>query len=352
MSQRNEIIEMLSLEDKSEIESLFNRAYQVKLDNVGNIVYFRGIIEVSNYCNKNCYYCGIRKGNRKVLRYDMDDEEIISAALWAYENNYGSVVLQSGERSDVNFTQRITNLLEIMHKKTNGSLGVTLSLGEQSKETYRNWFLAGAHRYLLRIETSNENLYKKFHPEHHSYQRRLECLMSLKEIGYQVGSGVLIGLPYQTVEDLTDDIIFFKAFDVDMIGMGPFVLHQDTPLADKADYISKEKNLQLALKMIAVTRIMMRDINIASTTALEALDVQGRELGLKAGANIVMPVITDIKYRSYYQLYDGKPSLDENANECRIILENKIKAIGEKIGYSKWGDSPHYIKKKDNYGKH
>lgn len=345
MINKKEIVEMLSVQNESDINELFDQAYQVKLKYVGNKVYFRGIVEISNICTKNCYYCGIRRDNNKVTRYDMTDEEIIEASMWAYHNCYGSVVLQSGELSNDSFTERITSLLRQLKEKSEGKLGVTLSLGEQSEEVYKRWFDTGAHRYLLRIETTNRELYKKYHPENHLFEKRKKCLELLKKIGYQTGTGVLIGLPEQTVEHLADDIIFFKEFDVDMIGMGPFILHKDTPLYETYKNLNTKDNLLLALKMIAVARIVLKDINIASTTALQALDPVGRELGLKAGANIIMPVITDTKYRSHYQLYEGKPCMDENAEQCRGCLSRRIASIGEEIGFNQWGDSPHYIKK-------
>ncbi len=347
MIDKKDLREMLSLEEKPDIENLFEKAYQTKLRYVGNKVYFRGIIEISNICSKNCYYCGIRRDNKNVLRYDMTDNEIFVAALWAYEQHYGSIVLQSGEREDKQFTDRITNLLNTLKKKTDGKLGITLSLGEQNKDTYQKWFEAGAHRYLLRIETSNENLYRRHHPEGHSFRRRLQCLQDLQDVGYQVGTGVIVGLPHQTVDDLTEDILFFKEFDIDMIGMGPFILHKNTPLVSYNGLVKKEDNFLKTLKMIAATRIILRDVNIASTTALQAIDPIGRELGLQVGANIIMPVLTEIKYRTSYQLYEGKPCLDENAAQCRGCLEKRIFSIGEKIGYDQWGDSPHYFKKQE-----
>ncbi len=346
MIERKEIIEMLAIDNDQELEQLFAKAYQVKTENVGNKVFYRGIVEFSNICTKNCLYCGIRKDNKNVDRYEMTDDEIIEAAMWAHDSHYGSVVLQSGERSDAAFVNRINSLLKSIKKRSNGKLGITLSVGEQSKETFERWYEAGAHRYLLRIETSNKELYKKYHPENHSYDTRLQALRNLKKTGWQTGTGVLIGLPGQTVEHLADDILFFKDFDVDMIGMGPYIVHNDTPMKSYSDSVYPENNLNLALKMIAVARIVLEDINIASTTALQAINPTGRELGLRAGANIIMPVITDVKYRSNYLLYEGKPCLDENAVQCRSCLERRIATAGESVGYDQWGDSPHYYRKR------
>jgi biotin synthase len=277
----------------------------------------------------------------------MSTNEIVNSAKWAYDSDYGSIVLQSGERSDKNFVDFVEKLLYKIKEVTNNKLGITISLGEQSKETYKRWFNAGAHRYLLRIETSNKDLYSKLHPKNHNFDKRIHCLKTMKEIGYQVGTGVMSGLPFQTIEDLANDILFFKDFDIDMIGMGPFIPHKNTPFAYLLkDFESRKKqSLELGLKMIAVTRILLKDINIASTTALQALNDIGRELGLMAGANIIMPNITDTKYRGNYQLYENKPCLDENSTMCKDCLGERILKIGEEIGYKEWGDSPHFKKR-------
>jgi len=342
---KQELIKLLSLQDKAEIQALFNRAYEIKVQNVGNTVFFRGIIELSNICTKNCFYCGIRRDNSNVERYLMTKEEVIEAALWSYEQGYGSVVIQSGEREDDLFTSLITETLYEIKEASKGELGITLSLGEQTFDVYKKWYDAGAHRYLLRIETSNPDLYQKLHPKDHNWEHRVQCLKDLKSIGYQAGTGVMIGLPHQSIEDLANDILFFYDMDIDMLGMGPFIPHTDTPFKGFADDFVAETALENALKMIAVCRIALPDINIASTTALQALNPTGREMGLLAGANIIMPNITDTKYRSNYQLYDGKPCLDENATMCRGCLENRIRSIGETIGYNQWGDSAHHRNK-------
>ncbi|PKN72889.1 MAG: [FeFe] hydrogenase H-cluster radical SAM maturase HydE [Candidatus Cloacimonetes bacterium HGW-Cloacimonetes-3] len=341
---RAEVLRLLSVTDKAELTQLFQRAYEVKKQFVGTKVYFRGIVELSNVCKKNCYYCGIRSGNSDVERFTLSKDEAVTSALWAYDQQYGSVVIQSGERDDAQFVDFIEDIVSTIREKSNHELGITLSLGEQSEETYKRWYAAGAHRYLLRIETSNRELYRKLHPADHDWEYRVNCIRTLKRIGYQSGTGVMIGLPYQTLEHLVDDIMFFYDEDIDMIGMGPFIPHEDTPLANALPEYNEAEHLDLALKMIAVCRIVLKDVNIASTTALQALKSDGREMGLLAGANIIMPNITDTKYRGNYQLYRGKPCLDENANLCRGCLEKRISSIGEEIGYAQWGDSPHYHK--------
>jgi biotin synthase len=336
---------LLSLSNKTEMQDLFEKAYQIKSERIGKKVYFRGIIELSNICEKDCYYCGIRKSNLSQSRYLMTEDEILSAADWAFKNNYGSIVLQSGENTSNTFVSFIEKIILEIKKLSDNKLGITLSLGEQLDSVYRKWFDAGAHRYLLRIETSNEELYGKLHPEKHSFKKRLNCLRHIRNAGYQLGTGVMIGLPFQTIDDLANDILFFKAIDADMIGMGPYIVHKDTPLAESLPGFDKikEYQLNLALKMIAVTRIFLKDVNIASTTALQSLNPTGREMGLLAGANIIMPNITETKYRTAYQLYDNKPCLDENSSMCRTCLEKRISSIGETIAYGEWGDSKHFM---------
>ncbi len=341
---KTELIQWLETTDPSRLEELYAEAYRIKCEHVGPIVYFRGIIELSNLCQKDCLYCGIRKGNKRVERYQMTEDEIVQTAYLADQMKYGSIVLQSGERQDDAFTNFIERVIHGIKRVSEGRLGITLSLGEHSPDTLRRWFTAGAHRYLLRIETSNEKLYQKIHPEGHDFAQRLECLKVLRQNGYQVGTGVMIGLPFQTIEDLAEDILFFKNQNMDMIGMGPYIVHEDTPLASEAKNFDGPHNLELGLKMIALTRILLKDVNIASTTALQSLSPEGRELGLKAGANIIMPNMTPTKYRKSYRLYDNKPCLDENAVLCRGCLENRIDSIGERIGYDQWGDSPHFHK--------
>lgn len=340
--QNSDLLYLLNTEDQGEINNLFQAAYDAKLHHTGKKVYYRGIIEFSNICTKDCYYCGIRKSNKNLVRFSMAEDEILQAAEIAWKMNYGSLVLQSGERSDEEFVNLIDQLLKKIKKLSNAELGITLSLGEQTAKTYRRWFSSGAHRYLLRIESSDEVLYKKLHPESQKLDIRLNCLDLLKETGYQVGTGVLIGLPGQTGEMLANDLVFFKERDIDMIGMGPYIPHKDTPMAAISQDWDKKRQLEISLKMIALARLFLKDVNIASTTALQAIHPEGRELGLLAGANIIMPNITHTKYREKYRLYDGKPSLDENAAECRNCLETRIINLNEEIGYNQWGDSLHF----------
>ena len=352
------MLKWLNEKDPSKLEELFREARACAIRYVGPKVYFRGLIEFSNHCVKDCYYCGIRKSNAKVTRFSMNDREILECAMAAHEMDYGSIVLQSGERREAAYVAFIEEILHKIKAATSGKLGITLSLGEQSAETYARWFKAGAHRYLLRIETSNPGLYQRLHPKDHSFEARRQCLRTLRKIGYQVGTGVMIGLPFQTHENLANDIQFFKDENVDMIGMGPYVPHGDTPLGrdlgstGQVDHQpgrlnnGSEENLRLGLVMIALTRLVLQDVNIAAATALQALDPSGREKGVEAGANIIMPNITPTDYRKFYQLYNNKPCLDENARQCRSCLERRILAAGAEVGYGQWGDSPHALKKK------
>jgi biotin synthase len=343
---RDDIIRMLQTEGDERL-ILFQKALEVKLEEVGNKVYFRGLIEFSNVCSKDCYYCGIRYSNKAVKRYSLTDEEILSAARFAFKSNYGSVVLQSGEIESTSNSSRIERLVREIKKLSNNKLGITLSLGEQGEEVYKRWFSAGAHRYLLRIETSDKELYRKLHPSDHLFEKRLECIHSLKKIGYQVGTGVMIGLPFQTIEHLAGDLQFMQAMDVDMVGMGPYIEHSETPLYQfKNELWPIGERFEMSLKMVAILRIMMRNINIAATTALQAIDPLGREKAVKAGANIVMPNITPGKYRNDYALYQNKPCVDEEPDQCAGCLDARLALADSEIGYGEWGDSKHFQNKK------
>ncbi|MDD4816462.1 MAG: [FeFe] hydrogenase H-cluster radical SAM maturase HydE [Victivallaceae bacterium] len=338
----SELAFLLSLDDRAEQQELYAAAYEVKLRHTGNLVSLRGLIEMGNVCAKNCFYCGIRSGNKKVERFQLSLDEIENMALTAYRNNYGSVVLQAGEIESEARTEFVEEALRRIMKLSDGKLGVTLSLGEQTKSVYRRWREAGARRYLLRIESSTEAFYKMLHPSSHSYRRRRRCLELLRELDYQVGSGVMVGLPGQTVGQLVHDIRFFRSADLDMIGMGPYLPHPDTPLGRDIAFTPEYRAKQLAsgLKMIAVTRLYLHDVNIASTTALQALAPGGREAGLLAGANVIMPNITDAGHRKNYNLYVNKPDADND-----LLIEN-ITAAGERINWGESGDSAHYFSRR------
>ncbi|MDD2709124.1 MAG: [FeFe] hydrogenase H-cluster radical SAM maturase HydE [Verrucomicrobiae bacterium] len=325
-------------------------AEEVLLRYCGSKVRFRGLVEFSNVCRCDCFYCGIRAGNREVQRYTLGREEIVEAALWCAEQGYGSVVLQSGERRDEEFIRLTESCVREIKERSRSArlprgVGITLCVGEQTRETYARFFAAGAHRYLLRIETTSPELFAKIHPPRQSLESRIQCLRDLRETGFQVGTGVMIGLPGQTAADLARDILFFREMDMDMIGMGPFIAHRQTPLGKqiKDDPEGKRRILDLSLRMIAVTRLVLRDVNIAATTALQAMHPLGREMGLRHGANVIMPQATPVRVRRNYQPYEGKPCMDESVTQCRGCLVERIKGLGRELSADDWGDSAHAI---------
>ncbi len=348
--EKADLIRLLNCTGVEE-KQLFQHSQAIRNQTVGNGVHMRGLIEISNICIKDCLYCGIRKSNHQAKRYELSDEEIIRSALFAYENHYGSVVLQGGERNDPDFILRIEHLLKEIKHLSHDRLGITLSFGEQSEETYQRWFDAGAHRYLLRIETSNENLYRKIHPNNrlHDFHTRRNCLRLLQKCGYQTGTGVMIGLPFQKTEDLADDLLFLKSMDIDMVGMGPYLEHRDTPLwAFRHLLGSQQDRLRWGLHMVSCLRLLMPDINIAATTALQAIDPEGREKALQIGANVIMPNITPLTNRGNYRLYENKPGMDEGAEDSTRRLIESVRKSGCEIRLDQWGDSLHFQERMKN----
>lgn len=348
---KEDLVFLLGRTDRAECQALYEAAYRVKLEYIGNVDYYRGLLEFSNRCIKNCLYCGIRRDNTEVARFDTPREDILQMARWCFENQYGSLCLQSGERQDEAFIAHVESLIRDIKRIGGGALGLTLCCGEQTEETYRRWYDAGAHRYLLRIETSNPRLYATLHPQdgHHQWQVRKDCLAALARTGWQVGTGVMIGLPGQTLEDLADDILFYQENNIAMVGMGPYVVHHNTPLGNEVTAAGRdtrrdrEERLRLGINMVAATRLYLKDVNIAATTALQALHPLGREMALKAGANILMPLVTVQRYRTQYQLYDNKPCLEDSQDECRHCLAGRVASIGDRVGWGEWGDSPHFF---------
>ncbi len=345
---REELAAMLALHDPAERAALRRRAESVLLKECGARVSFRGLVEFSNICRCNCRYCGIRRGNRAVKRYQLGLGEILECARFCAEAGYGSIVLQSGERNGAEFVRFVEQAVRAIKRETVSAalpsgLGITLSVGEQEPDAYRRFFDAGAHRYLLRIETTSPALFARLHPRAQTLAARLKCLESLKAAGFQTGTGVMIGLPGQTREQLADDLLFFRAFDVDMLGMGPYIAHEQTPMRRHAaaTRARRAEILELSLNMIAAARLLLRDVNIAATTALQAMDPVGRELGLQFGANVIMPQVTPLRVRREYQLYEGKPCMDENPRHCMECLRGRIRAIGREACLNDWGDSPH-----------
>lgn len=339
-----DIVSLLSVSTESDRTLILNRASEIRENTVGNNIYLRGLIELSNICRKNCYYCGIRAGNLNVERFTVNEDDVLDCARHAYEMNYGSVVIQSGERNSKEFTRTISTLVSEIKDLSNNQLGITLSCGEQSKDTYKEWFDNGAHRYLLRFESSDQDLYYRIHPEDslHNFSKRLIALKDLRDVGYQVGSGMMIGLPGQTIRNLADDLMLLKSLDIDMVGMGPYIEHVDTPLyLYKGQLLNKKERLNLSILTIAVLRILMKDINIASGTALDSLDSKGREKAILAGANILMPNLTPANYREKYFLYQNKPYLTE-ADELVQGFDTSQNLNKFKICPNHWGDSIHF----------
>lgn len=341
-----ELTEILEDSSPERTAALFAEAYRVKKETVGECVYLRGLVEISNICRKNCLYCGIRRDNSSTGRYELDSAGVMEAAGFAAAEGYGSLVIQGGERTDRKFIDKITELLVEIKRKW--PLGITLSLGEQPEEVYREWFEAGAHRYLLRIESSTRELYEKIHPVDsvHSFGTRLRALENLRKCGYQVGTGVMIGLPFQNAAHLADDLLFFRSMDIDMCGMGPYLEHSETPLYAYRNLIpSRERRLELSLKMVALLRLLMPDINIAATTAMQVLAPDGRERAIMAGANVLMPNLTLPEVREEYQIYQDKPGVGEDAALSSSSTEERLRKMKIPIGYGRWGDSLHFSKR-------
>lgn len=344
---KDKLIEMLSREG-NDAERLFESARKMKHDKRGKVTYFRGLIEFSNVCGKDCLYCGIRRSNKNAGRYTLTKEEIREAAKYAIDNDFASLALQSGELESPEFTNRVADYLDMLMPMRPEGFGITLSCGEQSEDTYRLWREKGARRYLLRIESSNKDLYYQLHPndEKHNFERRLDALDALRKTGWQVGSGIMIGLPGQTVEDLADDLLFMQEIDIDMCGMGPYIEHTDTPLFERRDELKPlaERSF-MTQKMIACLRLIMEDINIAATTALQTSDPQGRIKALSSGANIIMPNITPGAYRDEYALYQNKPKTSEKFSDYLDALVGEIQAAGDTPGFGEFGDSEHYFRR-------
>lgn len=300
---------------------LFQAADRVRSKYVGNEVHLRGLIEFSNYCKQNCFYCGLRRDNKNVKRYRLTEEQIIEFAKNASELGFKTVVLQSGE--DPYFT--IDKMKYIISEIKKFDVAITLSIGEKTFEEYKAYKESGANRYLIRIETTDKNLYSKLDPNM-DWENRLNCLEELRELDYEVGTGCLVGLPEQTLESLADDILFFKEINADMIGIGPFIPNENTPLKD-----AQGGSFELALKVMAITRLLMPDINIPATTAMETLNPKGRIIALQSGANVVMPNVTQGEYRKFYELYPGKICVNDSPDKCKGCITSKIENIGRKI---------------------
>lgn len=287
----------------------------------GNKIYLRGLIEFTNYCKNDCYYCGIRCSNRKAERYRLSLEEILSCCESGYKLGYRTFVIQGGE--DPYFTdEKMCGIIRTIRSRF-ADCAITLSIGEKSEESYRAYFAAGADRYLLRHETATDEHYAKLHPENLSLENRKNCLKTLKKIGFQVGCGFMVGSPFQTPDDIARDLLFIHELKPQMVGIGPFIPHAQTPFAEK-----NAGTLKDTLFLLSLIRIMEKNVLLPATTALATIDAKGREKGILVGANVVMPNLSPVSVRKKYTLYDGKVCTGDEAAECRMCLERRLKSIG------------------------
>ncbi len=343
---KTEILQWLREENESRLKELWRMADAARREHVGDAVHLRGLIEISNYCCRECGYCGLRAGNRGVERYRMGEDEIVECAHQAKHYGYGTVVMQSGEDYGIECAWMVGVIRRI---KSETGLAVTLSLGERSDEELDTWRAAGANRYLLRFETSDPELFRLIHPSlpHRPASDRIAMLRRLKAFGYEAGSGVMIGIPGQTYDSLANDIQMFQTLDLDMIGVGPYISHPATPLGagdiPRAPEDEQVPNTELmTYKVVALTRLACPEANIPSTTALATLNKEsGRELGLQRGANVVMPNLTPVQYRDKYEIYPAKVCIHETSGQCRSCMQARIVSIGRVVGEGPGGRISH-----------
>lgn len=319
--RKKEIIDLL----KSSDEELFCLSNETRKKYKGDDIHLRALIEFTNICKCNCLYCGLRYENKLVKRYRLDDEKILNSVEKAVNFGIKTIVLQGGE--DDYFSQK--KLCNLIEKIKQYDIALTLSIGERSFEDYKAFKQAGADRYLLRIETTDKNLYKNLHP-HMSYENRVKCLYNLKELGFETGTGCLVGLPNQSIDSLADDILFFKELNADMVGIGPFIPHPNTPLSNE-----NRNNFDLALRVMAITRLILPDINIPATTAMETLKENGRIIALNTGANVVMPNLTNYIEKQNYEIYPNKYGSKEDIETSISNLKKSIFSIGRNISINK-----------------
>lgn len=319
---------LLIAEDKDCLKMLREEAVQTAQKIYGNQVFIRGLIEFTNYCKNDCYYCGIRRSNHCADRYRLTKEEILSCTDTGYELGFRTFVLQGGE--DPYFTDaRICELVSEIRQK-HPDCAITLSIGEKSKESYKRYFDAGADRYLLRHETANGTHYRRLHPDELSLEHRKQCLLDLKEIGYQVGCGFMVGSPGQTTETLYEDLQFIRELMPHMVGIGPFIPQKDTPFAREP-----AGTMEQTLRLLSIIRLIHPHVLLPATTALGTIHPKGRELGIQSGANVVMPNLSPVDVRDKYKLYDNKICTGDEAAECRFCMENRMKSIGYQVVVSR-----------------
>lgn len=319
-----EYAELIDLRTEEGTERLKEEAVRIRQAHYGNTVFLRGIVEFSNHCKNNCIYCGIRAGNTKVERYRLSKEQILACCRQGYASGTRTFVLQSGE--DRYYTDEVMCDLVSDIRKEFPDCAITLSIGERSKESYEALYKAGADRYLLRHETADQAHYEKLHPENMSWANRMNCLQELRDIGYQVGAGMMVESPYQDSMCLAKDLKFIETFKPDMCGIGPFIPHRDTPFGNQ-----KAGTLELTLYLLSLIRIIHPTILLPATTALGTIDPRGREKGILAGANVIMPNLSPTSVRKNYELYDDKICMGDDPDHCRGCLERRVNSIDYKI---------------------
>ena len=321
---REQWIQLLSERSEETDQYARDLGNKVRQQIYGNDIYVRGLVEFTNYCKNDCYYCGIRRSNKNAQRYRLTEEDILLCCQQGYELGFRTFVLQGGE--DGYYTDE--RLLSIIHKikAEYPDCALTLSIGEKSEESYRDYREAGVDRYLLRHETADEEHYGKLHPSSMSCEHRKNCLRTLKKLGFQTGAGFMAGAPYQRVENLADDFLFLKELNPEMVGIGPFIPHQDTPFHGE-----KSGTLEDTLFYLALLRLMLPHVLLPATTALGTIHPKGREMGVLSGANVVMPNLSPVSVRKKYMLYDGKICTGDEAAECRHCLSRRMEQIGCQI---------------------
>lgn len=331
---RQQFVELLTCSTEADIEYARKRACEIRDARFGHQIYVRGLIEFTNYCKNDCYYCGIRKGNGNAVRYRLTEEEILSCCAEGERLGFRTFVLQGGE--DAYYTdERVVDLLRAIRKQYPDH-AITLSIGERERESYEKFFEAGAERYLLRHETASDEHYRKLHPPELSLEHRKACLRQLKEIGYQTGCGFMVGSPHQTAEELAEDFLFIHELHPEMVGIGPFIPHRDTPFA-----LETGGSLEQTLFLLSLLRIMEKDVLLPATTALATIHPTGREQGILSGANVLMPNLSPVRVREKYSLYDGKACTGDEAAECRDCLAGRLQNIGFALAVDR-GDSPRF----------
>jgi biotin synthase len=321
---KDEFVFLLADLSQENQEVLREKAQNTSKRIFGNKIYTRGLIEFTNYCKNDCYYCGIRKSNKEVQRYRLTKEDILDCCRTGYDLGFRTYVLQGGE--DGSYSDDDIAVIVSMIKSEFPDCAITLSIGERSYDSYLMFRKAGADRYLLRHETADEEHYQRLHPKSLKLENRKRCLRDLKDIGFQVGAGFMVGSPYQTLENIAQDLLFLKELSPQMIGIGPFIPHHQTPFADKT-----QGTLEQTLMLISILRLMIPNALIPATTALGTINPNGRELGILYGANVVMPNLSPTSVRKKYELYDNKICTGDEAAECRFCLDGRMKRIGYEL---------------------